>query len=298
MALTRAVFVGVLNGGTYEQVGRDHGIGRTATERRVRRLLSELEAALADRGCRITSISHISRVRDHRDEVLCALAQHERQRAPTNREVVSPDELERAVALLRTRSDNRHRDVALLRMLFTTGAKPSELAAMPLSVYIRPDGLARADSEMPREVAFNGKARPMYFRSTSLCLALDAYLAQRLRRRIGLGDPGAFRGLDAHGRLFLTDDGHPFGTGGKEAGAQSRAASRSLIDLFSVIRRRAGLEGATSLIARRTFGRRLRERGATDRQIAELMGVTDLSSMLDFLGRKPRPVEDLVQDLF
>jgi hypothetical protein len=61
---------------------------------------------------------------------------------------------------------------------------------------------------MHAAVAINGKERPLFFASTKVVAAIDAYLEERVRRGQGATTETQYRRLDPCSRLFLTGDGH------------------------------------------------------------------------------------------
>ena len=95
-------------------------------------------------------------------------------------------------------------------MLFATGAWPLEIARIEVRDYLHPDGSVRRESELRAEAAITGRPRPLFFASSKLDDALNAYLRVRLESRQGLGFASASRGLDPESRLFLTATGCGF----------------------------------------------------------------------------------------
>ena len=91
--------------------------------------------------------------------------------------------------------------MALIFVLFCTGAKPIEIARLEVRDYLNRDGSVRESSEMRSEAAVNRRSRPLFFTSSRTRAAVDAYLIERARRKLGVagsgatGD-GAYRGLD------------------------------------------------------------------------------------------------------
>jgi integrase len=115
--------------------------------------------------------------------------------------------IERAVAVIRQHSKCKRRDRALLLVLLSTAAKPLEIARLLVGDYLTEEGLVREESVMRADAAINGTERPLFFASTKVVAAVDAYLEERARRGQGTKDRTKYRGLDPDSRLFLTGDG-------------------------------------------------------------------------------------------
>jgi site-specific recombinase XerD len=210
---------------------------------------------------------------------------------------MSAEGLARLLATTRARSQNPHRDVALVCVLFCTGAKPIEIARLEVRDYLHADGTVREESTMRAETSVNGRMRPLYFRSTRTRTAVDDYLAERVRRAKGVVDGVAYRGLDPKSRLFLTEAGGAFEVLALTRPGMHRHLCRSILEVYRTIFRRAGLKGVTTMTARRTVARRLREHGAQEDQIGELLGIKNLGALRELLGECRRPLAAVVEEL-
>ena len=73
----------------------------------------------------------------------------------------------------------------MLLVLLSTAAKPLEIARLVVGDYLTEDGLVREESVMRADAAINGKQRPLFFASTKVVAAVDAYLEERVRRGQG-----------------------------------------------------------------------------------------------------------------
>ena len=158
--------------------------------------------------------------------------------------LLEPDEVAAGANRVRLRSENANRGVALIYVLFCTGAKPIEIARLEVRDYLNSDGSIRERSEMRAETAVNGRSRPLFFTSSRACAAVDAYLVERRRRKLGVaGSPAvgcdAYRGLDPASALFLTEGGYPFEIGGRGPNDQ-RETCRLMIATLRSIFKRAG----------------------------------------------------------
>ena len=152
---------------------------------------------------------------------------------------------------------------------------------------------------MRPEVAVNGRGRPLFFTSSRACAAVDAYLVERSRRKLGIagssGD-GAYRGLDPRSALFLTETGRRFEVTDRGPD-DSRATCRLMIATLRSIFTRAGWIGVTSQSARRVVARRLADKGADGAQVGELLGLSSPRAVRRLLGTDRRPLETLAREL-
>jgi site-specific recombinase XerD len=166
---------------------------------------------------------------------------------------------------------------------------PNEAAKLLISDYLEPDGGVRVQSIVRAEIAFNGKARPLLWTSSKIRQAIDDYLSYRLAARQGVTTtPSAYRGLDPHASLFRTSDGEPFSFTRRVTG--SGAISYSCETLTEIVRRlhqQAGIEGGNASAARRTFAVRLHRDGRSLKLIQQLIGVSNLSAVKNFIDGDP-----------
>ena len=289
----------VLEGRTYETVGVEFGISRTAVERRVKSIAAKLSKQVGIAGLSEGSVAFVWRMRRKREEILAALDGFEPQcggRVSPAR-VVTEEELAQAVSRIRGRSAQPSRDIALLYMLFATGARPLEVARLQLRDYLQADGIVRRESEFRADIAITGKARPLYFASSRLVHALDAYLRARLERRQGLGPTADFRGLDPHSGLFLTATGEPFPIAAYGELGQRRYLCRPILETYRKLFRHAELEGATALSVRHTIVAKLYDRGADEEQVGLVLGISERSAVRELFPRKRPTMQRLVHEL-
>jgi integrase len=296
---TKQILLRVLDGQTYAAVGRAHGLGKTAVEKRTKTLVERLVATVGVEGMDRDTVLTADRLRAFRGPIVAALDRFDPvQLSRPPRRAMSAEALSRALATTRARSHNPSRDVALLCLLFATGAKPIEIARLEVRDYLNADGTVREESVMRSEVSVNGRQRPLYFRSSRARTAIDNYLGERARRAMGVGDAETYRGLDPASRLFLTEAGLPFDVVSHEQPEEGRRhLCRSILEVYRTIFRRAGLKGVTTMTARKTVACRLRERGAEDDQIGELLGVRNHSALRELLEGCRRPMWAVVDEL-
>lgn len=282
----------VVEGQTYRSVGATQGVSRTAVERRIKRVAAQLACSVGLEGLNMDGAASVQRLRQHRHAVLQALAQPlaATPSRARNTQILSQAQIASGAQRIRARSAHPLEDLALYYLLFATAARPLEIARLEVCDYLQPDGKARLCSEVRSEVAITGRARPLYFGSAVLCAALDAYLADRVRRQRGVGACANFRGLDPHSRLFLSATGlgfeiTPYGDAG-----QHRYQCRAIWEHYRKLFHHAGQKQLNALTARHTVADRLYARGADETQIGVLFGIADRSAVRE---QFPRPVPDL-----
>jgi len=123
------------------------------------------------------------------------------------------------------------------------------------------------------DVAINQKARPLFFTSRKAKDAIDACLAERVRRGFGTSEHAEYRGLDPQSRLFLTEAGEPFAIVSYGGDGGMRFLCRGIHETYRKIFRRIGLAGVSALMIRRTVASRLSDRGAAHEQIGQVLGI-------------------------
>ena len=149
---------------------------------------------------------------------------------------------------------------------------------------------------MRADAAINGNERPLFFASTKVVAAVDAYLEERIRRGQGATEWTKYRGLDPHSRLFLTDDGHKMPIKVRALGNRKHHLCGVILDIYRKAFARAGFKGVSSLCARRTVAKRLTERGCDIDQIGSVLGLKERNSVRNLIpeehgsfGGGPRP---------
>ncbi|MES2299413.1 MAG: site-specific integrase [Pseudomonadota bacterium] len=305
-----AMLKDVVAGKTYDAVGAEHGVTRTAVERRIKVLALKLNREVGVDGLNQDGLGFVRRLRKCSASVLWALERYTpalSHGSPSGR-ILTDQEIELAVRRTRSRSACPRRDTALFYLLLSTGARPLEIARLEVRDYLCIDGSVREESVMRAEVAINRSARPLFFASQRAIAAIDDYLADRLRHGFGTAAaatpasaptsaPAGYRGLDPHSRLFLTESGAPFDIVSYGEPGQTRFLCRGILDTYRKIFRRIGLEGLSALNARRTVAARLLERGAAEDQIGVVLGISELKSVRELLPDMRRPLRMVVREL-
>ena len=303
IAKARTMFVSVLRDGlSHREAGAPFGLGRSTVERSIKGLVLEVARERGIPELDEDGLSCLSRLRQFREPVLRAVAAYTPVHPQRKRiALLEPDEIAAGANRVRLRSENANRDVALVYVLFCTGAKPIEIARLEVRDYLTRDGSIRERSEMRAEATVNGRSRPLFFTSSRACTAVDAYLVERRRRKLGITGPsasnsGIYRGLDPASALFLTEGGWPFAIGERGPNDQ-RETCRLMIATLRSIFKRAGWTGVTAQSARRVVARRLADKGADGAQVGEILGLSSSRSVRRLLGSNRSPLESLVREL-
>ena len=289
----------VIDGQTYEAVASKFGITRTAVERRIKGIARRLSKDVGVQGLNEGSAAFVRRLRMNRDAIRSALSRFEPAPTvgPRATRIVSGEEIVKAAMRIRGRSSTPSRDVALLYVLFATGARPLEIARLEVRDYLHEDGSVRRESELRADCAITGKSRSLFFASSRLDEPMGAYLRERSDQGRGVGDASAYRGLDPLSRLFLTATGEPFQITPYGEPGQHRFLCRPILETFRKLFRHAELQGATPLSARHTVVARLYERGADEEQIGLVLGISERSAVRELFPRARPTMAQLVNEL-
>ncbi|WP_420475212.1 tyrosine-type recombinase/integrase [Noviherbaspirillum sp. ST9] len=294
-----AMLKAVIAGNTYDTVAAEHGVTRTAVERRIKALALKLSREVGIDGLNEDGLAFVQRLRNRQAAIHAALERYTPNVAPEKRvgRILTDHDIAVLVQRTKARSPCPHRDVALLYVLFSTGARPLEIARLEVRDYLNQDGCAREMSVMREDVAVNHKARPLFFVSTKTQEALDRYLTERGHKHNAMVKPSHFRGLAPHDRLFLTESGEPFEIVSYGESGQQRFLCRGILDAYRKIFRRTGIEGVSALNVRRTVAARLFERGASEDQIGEVLGISEMKAVRELLPKSRQPLQAVMREL-
>lgn len=290
----------ILNGKTYEAVAKTSGMTRSAVEQRVKALARDLQVIVGVEGVDEDAVLSVRSMRDWKDSYLEALEHYQPEYAKGVRNkngAVSEEEIDLAVERTRQTSNCKNRDIALLLVLFSTAAKPLEIARLEVRDYLNEDGSIREESVMRAEVAINGEARRLFFASSKANTAIDAYLDERVQRGQHVKRSSKYRGLDPMSKLFLTDDGYEMPIKIRGNGAQRHHICGVILDIYRKIFRRSGLKGVSALSARRTVAQKLKERGIDNEDIGKMLGLKEKNSVRNLLLRQRQPLKSAVKEL-
>jgi integrase len=289
----------LLDGSTYEEVAEQHGLARTAVQRRIKTLARHAASIAGIKGLNEDGAAFVSRLRLHRSAVLAAVANltGPPPQEARDRRVLSEEEVAKGAARIRVRSQQAQEDTALFYLLLATGARPLEVARLEVRDYLNADGTVRRTSSLRAEFAINGRSRPLFFRSARLDEAMDAYLGQRIRRGLSMSGAAAYRGLVPDSRLFLSASGEGFEIKPYGVGAQRRFLCRGIQETYRKIFHYAELEKVTALTIRHTVADRLYRRGADEMQVGLLLGITERSAVREQFPRPQPSLDELTDDL-
>lgn len=289
----------VLEGHTYDAVASRHGITRTAVERRIKAVAIHVASTAGIAGLNAEGAAFVRRLRLHReaiDHALTWLGTEPPSHARLIR-VLTDEEITSGALRIRGRSQQPHEDLALYYILFATGARPLEIARLEVRDYLRTDGSVRRTSSVRPDVAITGRERPLFFCSTRLEDALDAYLSERIAVQQGLGIAGEYRGLDPNSRLFLSPSGQGFEIRPYGSEGQKRFRCRAVQETYRKLFRYAELKQVTALTVRHTVADRLYARGADESQVGLLLGIADRSAVREQFPRRLPSLDTLTTDL-
>lgn len=286
----------VLNGKTYQAVAQDSGLTRSAVEQRVKALARDLQTVVGVESVDEDEVPTAKGMRARKDNYLEALEHYcpdTHGKAGKRLRAFSSEQIDRAVAMTKRRGSCRNRDVALLLVLFSTAAKPLEIARLRIRDYLAEDGSVREESLLPADAAINGKGRPLFFASAKVVAAVDAYLEERRRRRQGATTCTKYRGLDPHSKLFLTGDGQEMPVRVRAIGNRRHYRCGVILDIYRRIFARAGLVGLSALRARRMVAQRLAEIGCDIDQVGTVLGLTERNSVRNLIQKNERSLQSL-----
>jgi site-specific recombinase XerD len=298
-SISMAMLKAVIAGKTYDAVAADYGVTRSAVERRIKAFARKLASEVGIDGINEGGLAFVQRLRNCQAAITAALERYTPGMARAKRaaRILTSDDIAFLVQRTRTRSTCANRDVALLYVLLSTGARPLEIARLEVREYLNEGGSVREESVMRAEVAVSRKARPIFFASTKAIEAIDRYLDERVGANADTEKCPGFRSLDPHSRLFLTEAGEPFEIVRYGAAGQTRFLCRGILEAYRKIFRRTGLAGVSALNVRRTVAARLFERGAEEDQIGEVLGISERKAVRELLPNVRQPLQAVVREL-
>ncbi len=294
-----AMLRAVLDGAAYDAVAALHGVSRTAVERRIKAVATHLASSAGIDGLNQSGAAFVRRLRLHRDALQTALdgLQPPCAERAVGTPILSEPEIAAGAVRIRGRSQHPLEDLALYYMLFAIGARPLEIARLEVRDYLDAAGSVRRISVLREEAAITSRARPLYFHSTRLNEAMNAYLADRVRCGAGLGVEGQYRGLAPGSRLFLSASGKGFEITPYGEAGQRRFRCRGIQETYRKLFRYAEFKQVTALTARHTVADRLYTRGADEAQVGLLLGISERSAVKEQFPRRKHTMEELTRDL-
>lgn len=293
-----SLLVSVVEGGrSYKEVASDLGVARTTVERRIKGLLRRLQQAGALGSIRVDWLDSLVAIRRERETIMAAARSHDEAAPPPACQVVlGADEVAAGARRLRSCCRSANRDIALIYTLLCTGLKTMELALLEVGDYLDENGDVRRVSTLRAEATASGIERPLFFNSSRAVASIDIYLEERIRRRLGTGEPTRFRGLDPKSRLFLTEAGKPFLIT-RRSSSDSRLTSKYLQATLRQAFARAGWVGMTAQQARRQVALSLDRQGADRAQLQELLGLRSTRQVRRLISLPRVPLEVISHEI-
>jgi integrase len=287
----------VEDGRTYKDVAADLGVSRSTVERRIKGLLRRLHQSQALRSVRADYLDNLSAIRQERETIMAAARAYDEDKLPPPCCVVlDAKEVAAGARRLRASCRSANRDIALIYTLLCTGLKTMELARLEVGDYLDEQGDVRRRSMLRADAAANGIERPLFFGSAKAVESIDNYLEERIRRRLGVGVPNRFRGLDPTSRLFLTEEGNPFRVMPRSA-TDPRLTSKYLQATLRLAFARAGWIGMTAQQVRRQVALAMERHGADRAQLQELLGLRSSRQVHRLTSLPPVPLEEIAREL-
>lgn len=159
---TVAMLRAVLDGETYQSVGRRYGVSRSTVERRIKGLVEHLLLSVGIEGLSLSSTAFIRRLRQFPEAVEQALAKGVLCGGSAQSVPLGCETLQFAIEHLRAESTRVAHDLALFYVLFTTGMRPLELTRLTVRDCLNEAGQVHSISELPARITLNGQASPLF----------------------------------------------------------------------------------------------------------------------------------------
>lgn len=284
----------VTAGDTYQQIGDEYGLSQTAVLYRVRLVARDLQAIVGVIGVGDNDVPTTQLLRANGSAYLEALehyAPDKAYQARLRKGPVPDDQINTLLQAVGQHSRNPKRDAALLMILFSTAAKPLEIARLEVRDYLNADGSIRELSMIRSDIAISGKERPVYFCSAAVNTCIDAYLSERIAMRHGMWRESYYRGLAPTSKLFLRSDGEQMRVIEKATTAGKQYLCSDILLAYKRIFSFAPTVGTSALSARRTIAQKLGNRGVASRQIGVLLGLSEpaaVNRLLQAMDRAPQ----------
>ena len=201
----------------------------------------------------------------------------------------------------RNKDEHQELNAALIVAAAIWGVKAGELSLIEVADVLTPKGALRKKWVLRAEIAFNGHARELYTEHESLVGYLDAYLAYRVKRGMGVTNIGEHRSLDPDSKLFLTPAGQPFKFSRREAGNTVSLQPTGMNAYFKKLFLSAGLTGITYKDFRRSLAIQMYREGARKtgvvKDIMQYLGIRSYSAMRKILNSDPKALHDMIKGI-
>lgn len=125
-----AMLKAVIAGKTYDVVAAEHGVTRTVVERRIKAFALKLSREVGIEGLSEEGLAFVQRLRTCQAAIHAALERYTPTNSPEKHvgRILTDDDVTLLVQRTKVRSKCPQRDVALLYVLLSTGARPLEIA--------------------------------------------------------------------------------------------------------------------------------------------------------------------------
>lgn len=269
----------LIAGQSCETIGRQYGLSKSAVSQKIRLLAIDLQQIVGVLDVDEQDSPTAASIRQHGVAYQEALEHFVPDSAPALT-LASLDQvslhLGQHVAKIRRHSRCAERDTALLFTLFSTAAKPLEIAQLEVFDYIDIHGAVRASSFIRAEIAVNRAPRPLHFVDPATVAAIDAYLAHRVAAGLGIHASCTFRGLQPQSRLFLSRTGQPMRM--QRAGPHRyHEVCKEIHEIYRRIFAHGGHNGINAALARRFAAHCLHMDGEKPEEIGRALGVKKLA---------------------
>jgi len=293
---------GVLEGRTYKELAKPHRLSPAAVGNRVRDLAYRMHQAGQIDRLNPEALRFATNLRENKERIEAALERIESEDALSPKAKPRPDlsfdDVQTIIRRAGMRSRSPLRDVALVQIVLATGIRPIEVARLQIQDFLNEDGTVRVCSRMRAKVAFNQRARPLFFMHSGSVKAIEAYLTDRLaKKKPHPASDAPFRGFAPDEFLFLNDVNRPYRLQSTRRDGRVYCISRQLLNTYRRIFTRINMPGISAQTLRRAVAVWLYKRGANENQIGTLLGIADRKNVRDLLPAPPSLAE-LVADLY
>lgn len=277
--VTIAMLRAMIDGASCESIGNTYGVTKSAVSQRIRALANDLQQIVGVVDVDEDQSPTALLIRLHGEAYLEALEHFSPDAAVTpepGHTLQAERTLDQLLCRIARHSRSVRRDSALLLTLFSTAAKPLEIAQLQVSDYLDAVGNVRTDTVMRADIAINKMARNLQFVDARTNAAIDAYLLERHLQGLGTQSDASFRGLQPASRLFLSKGGTAMVV--KRAGdSRQHLVCKEIHEIYRRIFAYGGVPGVNAAFARRLAAHRLYEDGAGSEEIGRALGVKKLA---------------------
>lgn len=267
-------------GASCEWIAKEHGVTKSAVSQRIRALANDLQQIVGVVDVDENESPTAALIRHHGDAYLEALEHFVPDAASVWRGQaieLAKCRLDQHITKIARHSRCVERDAALLLILFSTAAKPLEIAQLEVRDYLDESGDVRVHSSVRADIAVNGKERPLSFSDPELRGAIDTYLLRRRIEGMGIHENSSYRGLQPYGRLFLSRTGKSMAVKRSGPGSQ-HLVCKEIHEIYRRIFAHGGHSRINTAVARRLAAHRLHLDGANVDEIGAALGVKKLAA--------------------